>query len=68
MARKNVFGVGRAAMFIWMTVALLAFVALGAGMISGALIIPFIPSIVTIVAGWILIVGSILGYITTLFT
>ena len=44
-------------------VGVLVSLAVGFGMTSGTLSIPYIPAIVTMVAGWIVVVGTILGVI-----
>ena len=41
--------------------------AVGSGMIDGTLMIPGIPEIVTIVAGWVVVVGAIISVILAIF-
>ncbi len=40
--------------------------AVGFGLISMTLSIPFIPSIITVIAGWIVVIGIIIGVIMAL--
>ena len=42
--------------------------AVGSGMISETLSIPGIPAIITIVAGWVVVVGAILSVILAIFS
>lgn len=44
-------------------VGVLVSLAVGSGMIQGVLSVPGIPEIVTIVAGWIVVVGAIISVI-----
>jgi len=44
----------------WLT-GILVSLAVGFGMISGALTIPSIPTIVTAVAGWVVVILALLG-------
>jgi len=48
-------------------VGVLVALAVGFGMIDGTLSIPWIPLIVTTVAGWAVIVGAILSVILSIF-
>lgn len=48
-------------------VGLLVTLAVGSGMISKVLSIPFIPSVLTVVAGWIIVIGAILGALMSIF-
>jgi len=41
--------------------------AVGSGMIEGTLAIPGIPAIITVVAGWVVVVGAILSVILAIF-
>ena len=47
---------------LWI-VGILVSLAVGFGMTSESLSIPFLPSIITQIAGWIVVVGTILGVI-----
>lgn len=49
----------------WLT-GILVSLAVGFGMISGTLIIPTIPTIVTSVAGWIVVILALLGVLLKL--
>jgi len=60
---KNKFNV--ITMVAWI-VGILVSLAVGFGMIGGALIIPKIPGMITIVAGWIVVVMTIIGAIGAL--
>ncbi|MBT7102114.1 hypothetical protein HN935_01230 [archaeon] len=42
--------------------------AVGSGMIDGVLAVPGIPGIVTVVAGWIVVVGAIISIILAIFS
>jgi len=57
MAKKGLLDV-----IIWI-VGVLVSLAVGFGMTSGTLSIPYIPSIITAVAGWIVVIGVIIGVI-----
>lgn len=47
---------------IWI-VGVLVSLAVGFGMTSGTLVIPYIPDIITVIAGWIVVIGIIIGVI-----
>lgn len=47
-------------------VGVLVSLAVGFGMTSGTLVIPFIPEIITNIAGWIVVIGTILGAIVAI--
>lgn len=51
----------------WLT-GILVSLAVGFGMIGQTLTIPFIPAIVTVVAGWIVVIGAIISFIAALFS
>ena len=57
MAKKGLLDV-----IMWI-VGVLVSLAVGFGMTSGNLSIPYIPSIITVVAGWIVVIGVIIGVI-----
>ena len=42
--------------------------AVGSGMIDGTLSIPAIPSIITVIAGWIVVIGAILSVVLAIFS
>ena len=48
-------------------VGVLVSLAVGSGMIDGTLMIPGIPEIVTVIAGWIVVVGAIVSVILAVF-
>lgn len=48
-------------------VGILVSLAVGSGMINGTLPIPGIPGIITVVAGWVVVVGAILSLILAIF-
>lgn len=48
-------------------VGVLVSLAVGSGMIDQTLAIPGIPAIITIVAGWVVVVGAIIGVIVAIF-
>ena len=47
-------------------VGVLVSLAVGNGMIEGILSVPLIPGIVTVIAGWIVVIGAIVGVIMAL--
>jgi hypothetical protein len=51
---------------MWL-VALLVALAVGFGMQSGTLVIKWLPSIVTVIAGWIVIIITLLGVILAIY-
>jgi cytosine/uracil/thiamine/allantoin permease len=53
--------------FIAWIVGILVSLAVGSGMIQGILDVPFIPGIITILAGWIVVIGAIISVIAALF-
>ena len=53
--------------FIAWIVGVLVSLAVGSGMIQGVLAVPFIPSIITAIAGWIVVIGAIISVIAALF-
>lgn len=59
--RDNLIGV-----ITWI-VGILVSLAVGSGMINGILSIPMIPSIITVIAGWIVVIGAILSLILAIF-
>ena len=61
MAQGSLMGV-----IAWI-VGILVSLAVGAGMIDQTLTIPGIPAIITIIAGWIVVVGAIISVIMAIF-
>jgi len=59
--RDNLIGV-----MTWI-VGILVSLAVGSGMINGRLPIPMIPSIITVIAGWIVVVGAIISLVLAIF-
>jgi hypothetical protein len=55
------------AIITWIVGVLVA-LAVGSGMISETLAIPGIPPIITVVAGWVVVVGAILSVILAIFS
>jgi len=51
---------------VWIT-GILVSLAVGFGMVAETLTIPYIPAIITIIAGWVVIVGAILSVIIAIF-
>ncbi len=51
---------------IWV-VGMLVSLTVGSGMINKTLLIPMIPSIITIISGWIVTIGTIIGVILIIF-
>jgi|TARA_B100001964_G_scaffold189998_1_gene211868 uncharacterized membrane protein len=54
------------AILTWIVGVIVA-LAVGSGMISGILAVPGIPGIVTVVAGWVVVVGAIISIILAIF-
>ncbi len=48
-------------------VGVLVALAVGSGMINSVLTIPGIPEIITIIAGWVVVVGAIVSVILAIF-
>lgn len=55
-----------AGILAWITGVLVS-LSVGSGMISQVLTIPYIPAVVTVVAGWVVVVGIILSVIVSIF-
>lgn len=53
-------------LFIWIVGVIVA-LAVGSGMIDKTLTVPGLPTIITIVAGWVVVVGAILSVILAIF-
>ncbi len=51
---------------IWF-VGLIVALAVGSGMIDETLTIPIIPSIITVITGWVVVIGAILSLILSVF-
>ena len=51
---------------LWITGVLVS-LAVGFGMISQTLTVPFIPIIITVIAGWVVVIGSIISLIMAIF-
>lgn len=41
--------------------------AVGSGMIDGTLTIPAIPAVITVVSGWIVVVGAVISVVLAIF-
>jgi hypothetical protein len=54
------------AFLAWM-VGILVSLAVGSGMIDKILTIPFVPNIITAIAGWIVVIGAIISVIAAIF-
>ena len=54
------------AIFAWI-VGILVSLAVGSGMIQNILTVPGIPEIITQIAGWVVVVGSILSVVLAVF-
>ena len=61
MERNNLIGI-----ITWIVGVLVA-LAVGSGMIDRTLSIPGIPEIITVVAGWVVVIGAILSVILAIF-
>jgi purine-cytosine permease-like protein len=62
MANNNLIGV-----ITWI-VGILVSLAVGSGMIDEVLTIPGIPAIITVIAGWVVVVGAIISVILAIFS
>ncbi len=63
MAKKKMNGfVG---FILWLAVTL-AILAVASGLIVGALAVPFIPAIVTVIAGWVIVASVVIGLVMKL--
>lgn len=51
---------------IWI-VGIIVSLAVGSGMIDGTLSIPMIPSVITIISGWIVVVGAVISVVLSIF-
>ena len=49
-------------------VSILVSLAVGSGMIQKVLTVPGIPTIVTVVAGWVVVIGAVLSVISIMFS
>lgn len=61
MSENNLIGI-----LIWI-VGVIVSLAVGSGMIDSTLRIPGIPGIITIIAGWIVVVGAIISVVLAIF-
>ena len=61
MKENNLLGI-----ITWIVGVLVA-LAVGSGMINKVLTIPGIPTVITIIAGWVVVVGAILSVILAIF-
>jgi purine-cytosine permease-like protein len=59
-------GIGLMGIVAWI-VGILVSLAVGSGMIQEILTIPGIPAVVTVVAGWIVVVGAIVSIVMAIF-
>ena len=49
-------------------VGVLVSLAVGSGMIQEVLVIPGIPAIITVIAGWIVVIGAIVSVVMAIFS
>jgi hypothetical protein len=61
MADNTIVGI-----FAWVVGVIVA-LAVGSGMIDSTLMIPGIPEIITVVAGWVVVIGAIISVILAVF-
>ena len=61
MADNTIVGI-----FTWVVGVIVA-LAVGSGMIDSTLTVPGIPAIITVVAGWVVVVGAIISVILAVF-
>jgi len=55
------------ALLAWI-VGILVSLAVGSGMINSILTIPYIPELITQIAGWIVVIGAIISVIAAIFS
>ena len=65
MAKEK--GVNLSGVLAWV-VGILVSLAVGSGMIDTTMTIPYIHQIITIIAGWIVVIGAIISVIAALFS
>ena len=53
-------------LFMWIVGVLVA-LAVGSGMISGTLPIPFVLPVITAIAGWVVVIGAVLSVLLAIF-
>ena len=41
--------------------------AVGSGMIDGTLVVPVIPEVLTVISGWVVVVGAIISIVLAIF-
>jgi len=61
MADNTIVGI-----FAWVVGVIVA-LAVGSGMIDSTLTVPGIPEIITVVAGWVVVIGAIISVILAIF-
>ncbi len=61
MSENNLVGI-----VTWI-VGILVALAVGSGMINGTLAVPGIPTVITMIAGWVVVIGAILSVILAIF-
>ncbi len=61
MENNNLVGI-----IMWI-VGVIVSLAVGSGMINGTLIVPVIPAIVTVISGWVVVVGAIISIVLAIF-
>jgi len=61
MADNTIVGI-----FSWVVGVIVA-LAVGSGMIDSTLTVPGIPGVITVVAGWVVVIGAIIGVILAIF-
>ena len=64
MASNN--GAGVIGIITWI-VGVLVSLAVGSGMIDGTLSVPYIAPIITAIAGWLVVIGAIIGVVMAIF-
>jgi len=62
MKESNLIGI-----LIWI-VGVISALAVGSGMIDGTLTIPAIPVVITVIAGWVVVIGAIISLILAIFS
>lgn len=63
MAKKNKMKGNGLMSFAWWIVGVVVSLAVAFGLVNGVLPIPFIPSVVLVIVGWVLVVLTLLGVV-----
>ena len=59
-------GPGMMGILAWI-VGILVSLAVGFGMIGGTLSVPYIPAVLTVIAGWVVVIGALISVVMAIF-